>query len=151
MTATMLRPRPVEKIWGRRDLPAWLGAFPQRGAPIGEVWFEDPSGRERALLIKYLFTSEKLSVQVHPDDRLARRQGHSRGKDEAWWVLSADEGATIGLGLTRPIGKQELRAAACDGSIAALLDWRPVAAGDCLYSPAGTVHAIGAGLALIEI
>ncbi len=57
----------------------------------------------------------------------------------------------IGLGLTREVSREALRAAALDGSIEALLDWRPVAAGDIFYSPAGTIHAIGGGIALIEV
>jgi len=140
----------VERIWGRRDL---TGAFAPpaalSGRPIGEIWFEAPD--EAELLVKYLFTAERLSIQVHPDDAAARALGHKRGKDEAWYVIAADPGAVIGIGLVREAGREELRAAALDGSIEQLLDWRPVAAGDILYSPAGTVHAIGGGLSLIEI
>jgi len=98
-----------------------------------------------------LFTSEKLSVQVHPDSRYARAKGLARGKDEAWIILDAEPGATLGIGLTRPLSKAELRAASRDGSIEALVDWRPVGAGDCFYSEAGTVHAIGAGVSLVEV
>jgi len=148
VTAQLLPSRPVARIWGRRDLPAAFGAPADEA--IGEIWFEDPDP-EAALLVKYLFTSERLSIQVHPDDAAACARGHKRGKDEAWYVLGAEPGATIGLGLTRRVSPDELGAAARDGSIEALLDWRPVAAGDVFYSPAGTIHAIGAGLSLIEI
>jgi mannose-6-phosphate isomerase len=141
----------VAKVWGRRDLPAPFGAVPPEAEPVGEVWFEDPQGRDAELLVKYLFTSEKLSVQVHPDEAAAHARGQRRGKDEAWWVVSADRDATIGLGLVERLDKVELRAAAADGRIESLLDWRPVRAGDNFYSPAGTIHAIGPGLALIEI
>jgi mannose-6-phosphate isomerase len=148
--AHRLASRHVERIWGRRDL---AGAFapPAEAAsePIGEIWFEDAAGA--ALLVKYLFTSERLSIQVHPDDAAARAQGFPRGKDEAWYVLSAEPGADIGLGLTRRVSRDALRAAARDGSIEHLLDWRPVKAGEVFYSPAGTIHAIGGGLSLIEI
>ena len=122
---------------------------PPGDEPIGEIWFEPPADAE--LLVKYLFTSERLSIQVHPDDEAARARGHARGKDEAWYVIDAGPGAAIGLGLTRAVSRDELRRAALDGSIEALLDWRPVAAGDLLYSPAGTIHAIGAGIALVEV
>jgi mannose-6-phosphate isomerase len=143
--------RHVERIWGRSDLPAAF-APPVPGAePVGEIWFEDDSDADSDLLVKYLFTSERLSVQVHPDDAAARARGHPRGKDEAWYIVDAEPGAVIGLGLTREVSEGELRAAALDGSIEALLDWRPAKAGDVFYSAAGTVHAIGAGLSLVEI
>src|SRR3546814_11390909 len=60
--------------------------------PIGEIWFEMPNGGNAELLIKYLFTSQKLSIQVHPDDDEARARGYPREKDEAWLVLDADPG-----------------------------------------------------------
>lgn len=151
MTATLLATKRVEKPWGRHRLwPGFADPAPA-GAPIGEVWFQTPHAGEPDLLIKYLFTSEKLSVQVHPDDAAARAAGYPRGKDEAWVILAAEPGATIALGTKQPISKEALRAAALDGSIEHLLDWKPVKAGDFFYSPAGTVHAIGAGITLVEV
>jgi mannose-6-phosphate isomerase len=117
---------------------------------VGEIWFDLPGG-DPELLVKYLFTSERLSIQVHPDDGQARTLGFPRGKDEAWVILAADEDARIALGTVRPVGAAELRTAALDGSIEQLMDWKPVQAGDTIYSPAGTVHAIGAGITLIEV
>lgn len=150
MAARRLDRRFVERIWGRRDL---AGAFaPPAGAapePIGEIWFEGEA--DAALLVKYLFTAERLSIQVHPGDAAARARGLPRGKDEAWYVMSAEPGAVIGLGLTHEVSRAALRDAALDGSIEHLLDWRPVKAGEIFYSPAGTIHAIGGGLSLIEI
>ncbi len=139
---------PVGRVWGRTDLPA---GFPRLDAdlPVGEIWFEPPA--DAALLVKYLFTAERLSIQVHPDDEAARAIGLPRGKDEAWFILDAEPGARIGLGLTRAVSRAALRAAALDGSIETLLDWRPVRPGELLYSPAGTIHAIGGGISLIEI
>ncbi len=99
----------------------------------------------------YLFTSEKLSVQVHPDDEQAHARGLPRGKDECWVILDAEPDSTIALGTHAPADADTLRAAALDGSIEALLDWKPVQAGDFFYAPSGTVHAIGAGITLIEI
>ena len=151
MNARRLTPRALEKVWGRRDIGAAFSALGTGPEPIGEIWFEAPGATHAPLLAKYLFTSERLSIQVHPDDEAARARGHRSGKDEAWLVLSADPGATIGLGLTRDATREELRDAALDGSIEQLLDWRPVRAGDIFYSPAGTVHAIGGGLSLIEV
>ena len=143
-----LRPRMVEKPWGRTDLPAEFGST--GGRKIGEIWFEHPSGDDLPLLAKYIFTSEKLSIQVHPDDAFARRHGLDHGKSECWYVLDAGEGATLGLGLTRDLSSEEIRAAALDGSIELLLAWTPVSAGDFIFVPAGTIHAIGAGIALLE-
>ncbi len=151
MPATLLATKRVEKPWGRDHL--WPG-FPDPapgGEKIGEVWFQTAHAAAPELLIKYLFTSEKLSVQVHPDDAAARAAGYPRGKDEAWVILAAEPHATIALGTKEPITREQLRAAALDGSIEQLLDWKPVKAGEFYYSPAGTIHAIGPGLTLVEI
>lgn len=151
MTVTTLITRRIAKPWGRRHLSPFFEDVPEDDEKIGEIWFESPDGRDPELLIKYLFTSERLSVQVHPDDDAARAAGYSRGKDEAWLVLAAEPHGTVGLGTVRPLSPEELRDAAVDGSIEQLIDWKPVKAGDFIYSPAGTVHAIGAGVTIIEI
>jgi mannose-6-phosphate isomerase len=132
-----LQPRAVERVWGRRDLPPGFPAAPDPDARLGEIWFE---GVAEALLVKHLFTAERLSIQVHPE-----------GKDEAWYVLAAAPGAVIGIGLREDVSGEALRAAALDGSIESLVAWLPVRAGDSFYSPAGTIHAIGGGLSLIEV
>lgn len=151
MSAIKLPTIRVEKPWGRRDLwPGFADPAPA-DAPVGEIWFDAPEGRDPALMVKYLFTSERLSIQVHPDNDAARAAGHARGKDEAWLVLAADPGATIALGLREPVSKEVLRAACLDGGIVQMMDWKPVRAGDFIYSPAGMVHAIGAGITLVEI
>jgi mannose-6-phosphate isomerase len=151
MTASRLPGRSVERIWGDPAPPAWARADAAGAEPIGEIWFEEPAAADSELLVKFLFTSDKLSIQVHPDDDAARAMGLPRGKSEAWYVYDAEPGATIGAGLVRSVSKDELRAASLDGSIERLLHWRPVAKGDFLYSPAGLIHAIGPGLSLIEI
>lgn len=135
----------VEKPWGRSVLPA---PFSSTGEKIGEIWFT--SHEPLPLLAKYIFTSERLSIQVHPNDEQARAQGLSNGKTECWYILDAEPGATLGLGLVHPVSKEELRSAALDGSIEQMIHWQPVSAGDFLYVPAGTVHAIGAGITLLE-
>jgi mannose-6-phosphate isomerase len=144
-----LTTRIVPKPWGRTDIPARFAT--PAGERIGEIWFEHPQGDALALMIKYLFTSERLSVQVHPNDAQAQASGHPHGKEEMWIVLAAEPGATLGVGLTHPVDADALRAAALDGSIEHLLDWRPVAAGDVIYNPAGTIHALGAGITVIEV
>lgn len=136
----------VEKPWGRTELPQLFDA--PEGKRIGEVWF-GTSG-EKPLLVKYLFTSERLSIQVHPNDEQARARGLARGKSECWYILDAEPGATLGLGLKRDVPKAELRSAALDGSIEALIDWREVRAGDFFMVPPGTIHAIGGGIAILE-
>lgn len=139
----------VEKPWGRDRLPPAFGASP--GRRIGEIWFEPP-GQLSPLLVKYLFTSEKVSVQVHPDNAQAQARGNGRnGKDECWLVLAAERGASVGLGLHSEIARQELRSASLDGRIEQMLVWHPAKTGDFFYLPANTVHAIGAGLTLLEI
>ena len=141
-----LERRYVEKPWGRTQLPAMFD--PPMGKRIGEVWFTGAG--DQPLLVKYLFTSERLSVQVHPDDDQAQSRGLPRGKSECWTILEAEPGATLGLGLKRQVSKEELRAAALDGSIEQLMDWRPLRAGDFFMVPPGTIHAIGGGISLLE-
>ena len=144
--AAKLTPHYVEKPWGRTELPAMFAAA--NGKRIGEIWFT--SDEVLPLLAKYLFTSDTLSVQVHPNDEQARQRGLASGKAECWYVIDAEPAATIGLGLTAALGKEALRDAALDGSIERLIDWRPVKAGDFYYVPPGTVHAIGGGISLLE-
>lgn len=152
MTASRLNTRKVEKLWGRSQLPQSFGAFAQEGGePIGEIWFQDGRGADAELLVKYLLTRERLSIQVHPDGAAARALGHRRGKDEAWLVIEAEPGARIGLGLKRSVSSGELRASIEAGTLEDLVDWREARAGDFYYSPAGTIHALGPGLTLIEV
>ena len=141
--------REVEKPWGRDQLPPPFIAPP--GEKIGEIWFEPPPELS-SLLVKYIFTSEKLSVQVHPDDEQARAAGHgANGKEECWLVIDAEPGATLGVGFREQVSANEMRAAALSGAVEDMLVWHPVRAGDFFYIPANTVHAIGAGVSLIEV
>ena len=143
---TLMQTRAVEKVWGRERLPAPFAA--PDDTRIGEIWFE-PEPAMEALLVKYLFTSEKLSVQVHPRNEEAGPG--QRGKDECWLVLEAGEGARLAIGFDEPLDAEAMRAAALDGSIEDRLTWHKVSAGDFFYLPSGTVHAIGAGLSLVEV
>jgi len=110
---------------------------------VGECWYiaEPPL----PILVKLLFTSDKLSVQVHPDGECGV------GKTEMWHILDAEPGAEIALGFVQPIDAEALRTAALSGKVEDLLRWIPVNAGETYFIPAGTVHAIGAGIRICEI
>jgi mannose-6-phosphate isomerase len=141
-----LEPRFVERVWGRRSLAPLFGEFDRN---IGEVWFS--ASPNDPLLVKFIFTSERLSVQVHPDDAYALQHEGSCGKTEMWHILEAGPGASIALGFRDEVSRDQLRQAIFDGTVADLLNWVPVRAGETFYAPARTVHAIGAGLALCEV
>lgn len=167
-----------EKVWGRQNLTPF---YPNHAVmhPIGEVWFTfrenriksgerlgdliekhpeilgntfDPTHPNQCpLLAKLLFTSERLSVQVHPRDDYAYQHHQSLGKTEAWYVAAAEPEGEVAVGFKEPITAQRLEESARSGEIESLLDWRPVQAGDTIFVPAGTVHAIGAGVTVCEI
>jgi mannose-6-phosphate isomerase len=142
-----LNPTLHEKVWGSRRLSPW---FKSSGKQIGEVWmtaYPQPA----PVLAKFLFTSEKLSIQVHPPDDFARVHEGTLGKDEMWYILRAQPGAAIAYGLREKISREELRAVALSGEIESILNWMPVKRGDIVYIPAGTIHAVGKGIALCEI
>ncbi|BDI60217.1 class I mannose-6-phosphate isomerase [Qipengyuania nanhaisediminis] len=141
-----LATRMVEKVWGRDQLPAPFAA--PEGKRIGEIWF-DPHPDCAQLLVKYLFTSEKLSVQVHPSDEQAL-EGED-GKAECWLVLDAEPEARLAIGFERAMSTGEIAAAARDGAIEQCLAWHQARAGDVFFLPPGTVHAIGPGLSLVEV
>ncbi len=164
-----LKPWFSERVWGRKDLKPW---FAETGTTerVGEAWLTGPQcvvetglfegdtlaevgeelGGEFPLLVKILFPEEKLSVQVHPDDAQAQALGEARGKTECWYVLEAFAGATVALGLKEGVGAEEVEAAVADGSMESLLEQVPVSVGDMLFVDAGTVHAIGPGVVLLE-
>ena len=152
MAVELARIHIVPKPWGSTDLRPWHGYHDSKAA-IGEIWFErtDTGAPSSVLLLKLIFTSEPLSIQVHPADTLARAIGLPHGKCEAWYVLSATADARIAVGLNHRLTPAQLRLSILDGSIAERVQWRPVRAGDSTFVPAGTIHAIGAGLVIAEI
>lgn len=146
------RAHAVPKPWGVTDLRPWSNAR-HDGGSIGEIWYERP-GRAAAgpsLLLKLLFTRQPLSIQVHPDDAFAHSMGLPNGKSEAWYILSAAPEGKVALGLKQRVTPQQLREAVDDGSISNLVVWRAVSPDDVLSVPAGTIHAIGAGLVIAEL
>jgi mannose-6-phosphate isomerase len=156
-----LNAKPVAKPeWGSTKLEPW---YPNPSEKIGEMWFEAPLAEEGdgPLLIKFLFTTAALSVQVHPNDDYAKlhhtprgkteRGNTARGKTEMWHILAAEPGAQIAAGFKTQITPETLRDAALSGEIEQLLQWHDAHPGDTFFIPAGTVHAIGGGLVLCEI
>jgi mannose-6-phosphate isomerase len=139
----------VEKPWGRTNIPAAFGDM--GGRRIGEIWYDADNSARLPILVKWLFTSEKLSIQVHPNDEQAHERGMASGKEECWYIVDAEPDAVLGMGTKRPLSSDELRAASLSGEIEQLIDWKLVKAGDYFYIPAGTVHAIGAGITLVEV
>jgi mannose-6-phosphate isomerase len=158
-----------ERVWGRLDLRPW---YADTGTTelVGEAWLTGPQcvvemgifagrtlasvaaelGGEFPLLVKLLFPAEKLSVQVHPDDAQARALGETRGKTECWYVLEAARSAAVALGLKDGVSVNDVKVAIADGTMEELLEWVPVSVGDMLFVDAGTVHAIGPGVVLLE-
>ena len=176
----LLRPEFVERPWGARDLSpvypehrcekgvgeVWLTGDQNRvangplaGRTLGELCKQygrelvGESARETErfpLLIKFLFPREKLSVQVHPDDEAARRVGQPCGKTECWYVLAADPGAQVALGLKPGVTREQLARAIQEVRAEELLNWVDIYAGEMIYVDAGTVHTIGPGSILVE-
>lgn len=167
-----------ERPWGRRDLRPWYNSTGTTEL-VGEAWLTGSEsvvetgvmagrnlaavtakagewilggdgGTEFPLLVKLLFPNDKLSVQVHPDDAQAQAMGQPRGKTECWYVLEAEPEATIALGLREGATADAVRAAIADGTMEEWMHWVPVAVGDMIFVDAGTVHAIGPGVVLLE-
>ena len=130
--------------WTLREL---IEAFPQE--------ILGPAAKNDAtfpLLLKYLDCQQVLSVQVHPDDSYAKQLNPpDLGKTEAWYVIDAQPDSIIYAGLKDGIGEKELEQAIEDGNVEACLHSFSPQAGDCIFIPAGTVHALGAGLVVAEI
>jgi mannose-6-phosphate isomerase len=143
-----LTSRALEKVWGSPLTEPWY-RNPQ-GLRIGEVWLS--ASDSVPLLVKFLFTRENLSIQVHPGDDYARaHENGSRGKTEMWHVLRAEPGAKIAIGLRAPATRERLRAAALSGEIVGMLRWIEPAAGETYLIPAGTIHGTTGSLALCEV
>src|SRR5215469_3041730 len=157
------------------ELPAFLEQ-PKPGHPVGEAWLtsvdcavdgqksatlgdvtrewpkefsaEEPG--EFPLLMKFLFPREWLSVQVHPNDAEAQAIGQPRGKNECWYVVSAEPDAKLALGFCEELTPEEMERAIHEGTLESKLQYVPVKAGDMVYVEAGTIHAIGPGMVVLE-
>ncbi|MES1260756.1 MAG: class I mannose-6-phosphate isomerase [Acidobacteriota bacterium] len=144
---TRLPRTPHFTVWGTPQTEPWYPNPERRN--IGEIWFA--ASEQVPLLVKFLFTSGPLSVQVHPPDEYARTQENSPGKTEMWHVLRAASGAHIDLGLRAAMTRESLGEASLSGEIEHLLNWLPARVGDTFFIPAGTIHAIGGGLVMCEV
>ena len=159
--------------WGRLHLEPW---FPPAAEPVGEVWFHERNRTDQGatlaelirrhgpallgaqvnapvfpILAKFIFTADRLSIQVHPDDEYARRRENQWGKIEMWYVLRAEPEARLALGFREQIGPERFRQAALSGEIEDLIRWIPIRPGDVFLIYPGTVHALGPGVVLAEI
>lgn len=174
-----MEPRFDPRVWGFRDLRPWYDKVAE-GDPIGEVWLTGDDSRvatgphagkrladlfkeahasllgpaapspDSPLLIKVLFAREKLSVQVHPDDRMAQKYGDPRGKTECWYCLAAEPDASVALGLKPGATLARVEEQIHAGTLESSLNVVPVSAGDMIFVDAGTVHAIWPGPILLE-
>ena len=174
-----IAPRFVARVWGFHDLRPWYDHVAGQD-PVGEVWLtgdeclvdsgihtgkalgtlfveqaESLLGSEAArsaspLLLKVIFAKDKLSVQVHPDDRLAQKYGQPSGKTECWYALAADPGARVACGLKPGVTLEKIEEGIQAGTLEESLNVLDVAAGDMIFVDAGTVHAIWPGSILLE-
>ena len=108
-------------------------------------------GNEFPVLLKFIDAREDLSIQVHPDDDTAMQRHHSRGKTEMWFVIEADEGASLLIGFKEPISRTAFTERLAAGRLTDILRVERTRAGDCFFIPAGTLHAIRAGCFIAEI
>ena len=174
----LLRPEFQERVWGTRSL-APIYSHEITGNPVGEAWLTgdkckvangpfagrtleelynefgerllgDNATARFPLLIKFLFPHDKLSIQVHPDDNGAARKGEPCGKTECWYILQAEPGAAVGVGLKPGTTKAEVERAISQIKMEQLLNWIDVRQGDMIYVDAGTVHAIQPGVVIVE-
>jgi mannose-6-phosphate isomerase len=179
MAPFRIDPKFDTRVWGYRDLRPWFDRVADSD-PIGEAWLTGdmclvPTGPhagkrldalfveaheellgagvpspQSPLLIKVLFAKEKLSVQVHPDDKMAQKYGDPRGKTECWYALAAGPEAEVAVGLKPGASLEQVKEGIHAGTLEASLNMLPVAAGDLIFVDAGTVHAIWQGSILLE-
>ena len=159
-----LKPFINEKIWGGEKLKALKNI--SSTLPVGETWevsslssgksilldSGEPIDQDLSYIVKFIDTSDNLSVQVHPDDEYAKEHENENGKTECWIILSAEENAGIYLGFKKGVTRKEfINAATNKMSCNQFLNFIPVKAGDFFVLPPGTVHAIGKGITLCEV
>lgn len=120
------------------------------GDLVGDRIFEK-FGSAFPLLIKFIEAKDDLSIQVHPDDQMAKKRHNSFGKTEMWYILQADPGAELIIGFNREVDKEIYMRHLIEKKLMSILNTEPVKSGDVFFMPAKRVHAIGAGILLAEI
>ena len=173
-----LKPLFRARVWGRETLEPYF-SIRHDGERIGEVWYtsdenqtalgkslgqllhEHPEVLGNAcdarhpgicpLLVKLLLTTERLSVQVHPNDEYAQERHKCLGKTEAWYVLDSQPPGEVAIGFKEALSPERFQAAVESGEVEHLLNWKKVQSGEIVFVPAGTVHAVGAGVTICEI
>jgi mannose-6-phosphate isomerase len=121
-----------------------------KGELVGEANYQR-FGNEFPLLIKFIDAKQDLSIQVHPTDEIAHRQGKPRGKTEMWYVMDSAPEAKLYNGLKKQITPEQYKQMVADDTICDALAQYSVKEGDCFFIPAGRIHSIGAGCYLVEI
>lgn len=140
-----------EKIWGYEK---WHVSTHRNGASRvqgTDLTLAEALDGELPILIKTIKANDKLSVQVHPDDHYAKAYENDNGKTECWYILEAEEGATLICGIKQGMNKEKLKTIILENKIEDYLERIPVKKGDMIYIPAGTVHAIEGGITLLEV
>jgi len=151
-----LKPYLSEKIWGWEK---WVLSCHEEGnCTVQEGIYEGQKlseilgcGSDFPILNKIIRAEDTLSVQVHPNDEYAKRVENANGKTECWYILEAKEGATLVSGIKKGLNKEKLRKIIKEGKLEDYLERINIKRGDFIYIPAGTVHAIEAGVKLIEV
>lgn len=153
---------PIGEAW-LTGLDCRIATSEFRGKTLGEAWREMPAewrgtqfpaGEDFPLLVKFIFPKDMLSLQVHPDDAYAsthERAAGGRGKTEMWHIVSAERGARILLGLKPGVDKKAFLAGLQNHTLESLFESRTVHAGDTIFVPARTPHAIGPGMIICEV
>jgi mannose-6-phosphate isomerase len=108
-------------------------------------------GKEFPILIKFIDAKQDLSIQLHPNDKLAKKRHNSFGKTEMWYIMDADPGANLIVGFNKNVEKEEYKASLKNDSLLDLLNYEKVKEGDTFFINTGKIHAIGAGVLLAEI
>lgn len=174
----LVSPRFSNRPWGVSDLRPWF-EISAKDEPIGEAWLtgdectilSGPHAGQKLgslfashpaemlgttahagspLLIKLIFASEKLSVQVHPDDAMAQKYGEPRGKTECWYLLETKPGAQLAVGLKEGVTLEAVKQGIEKGTLEESLNLLTVTPGDMIFVDAGTVHAIWPGVVVLE-
>lgn len=151
MSIVKLVPCHCSKVWGFEE---WqFSTHPNGMTKIAETEqpLEDYLKQQLPILIKYIEAKETLSVQVHPNDEYAKKYTDDLGKTECWYITQADPGAKLIFGLKSELTPEELAKVIETNQLEAQLAFIDIEAGDMVYIPSGTVHAIMGGIKLIEV